>query len=144
MEHTVRHVMATFQSISFAIGLRFQVRWSVYVDYMRCIGLGYSAFVLFLFVVGQVLQVTTIFSRMFLHTADAIEFISKIGGKTWLSLWSVENDASGYNTSTLFHLGVLAAFGFGETIVAFTRQVRKCSSTNITLNIRPFDIAVIS
>ncbi len=80
-----------------------QVRWSVFLDYMRVIGLCYSSCVLSAFALGQVL-----------HVASA----------AWLSAWCDKNaEEGGVNVRPVFHLGIFAAVGVTETAVAFTRQV---------------------
>ncbi len=79
------------------------MRWSVFLDYMKVIGRCYSLLILVFFGVGQ-----------FFHVAST----------AWLSAWSDENGREGKgNVEPVFHLGVFAAIGITETLIAYSRQV---------------------
>ncbi len=77
-----------------------KVRWSVYIDYMKVIGLSYSVCMLLLFALGQMLHV---------------------GSTIWLSNWSSHN--TDHNDRPVFHMSVFGAIGLTETVVAYSRQV---------------------
>eukprot|EP00095_Tigriopus_kingsejongensis_P011739 snap_masked-scaffold613_size124221-processed-gene-0.1 protein:Tk11739 transcript:snap_masked-scaffold613_size124221-processed-gene-0.1-mRNA-1 annotation:"abc transporter abcc1" len=77
-----------------------RVRWSVYVDYMKIIGLFPSTIILALFVIAQSLQVS---------------------GTAWMSHWADLN-ADSTNHEPYFYLGIFGAIGMCSTGIAFGRQ----------------------
>ncbi|TRY63252.1 hypothetical protein TCAL_05777 [Tigriopus californicus] len=91
-----------------------QVRWSVYLDYMRIIGRFPSTMILVMFVLGQGLHVSS---------------------TAWLSYWADMND--GLNHAPILFLGVYGLIGVSELFVCFGRQYslyRACAKASRALH----------
>lgn len=91
-----------------------QVRWSVYLDYMRIIGRLPSTSILIMFVLGQGLHISS---------------------TAWLSYWADMNEES--NHAPILFLGVYGAIGIGELMVCFGRQYslyRACAKASRALH----------